>query len=47
MKYLAQFHQSGGTVIMATHGAVADPFADGIIHLFHGKVVEKEHKTLK
>jgi putative ABC transport system ATP-binding protein len=36
--YLAQFHRDGGTVIVVTHGAGADQFADRIIYLRKGRV---------
>lgn len=41
MNYLNQFHQNDGTVIMATHGSDADSFADRIIYLLRGKLVNK------
>ncbi len=35
--YLSEFHHSGGTVILATHGTEAEQFADRIIHLHNGQ----------
>jgi ABC-type lipoprotein export system ATPase subunit len=40
MRYLADYHHAGGTVIVVTHGAVADQHADRIIHLQQGSVVQ-------
>jgi len=37
--YLAEFHNDGGTVIVVTHGSVADQYADRIIHLREGCIV--------
>jgi putative ABC transport system ATP-binding protein len=37
LKHLAQFHRRGGTVIMATHQAIAEPYADRIICLQNGR----------
>ncbi len=34
--YLSEFHRSGGTVIVATHGPTAEQFADRIIYLRNG-----------
>ncbi len=34
--YLAEFHSDGGTVIVVTHGSVADQYADRVIHLRAG-----------
>jgi len=34
--HLADFHHGGGTVIVVTHGMVADQYADRIIHLREG-----------
>jgi len=34
--YLSDFHRSGGTVILATHGPTAERFADRIIYLRNG-----------
>ncbi len=36
--YLAEFHRGGGTVIVVTHGAVADQYSDRIIYLQGGQV---------
>ncbi|MBM3235236.1 ABC transporter ATP-binding protein [Candidatus Poribacteria bacterium] len=36
--YLSEFHRNGGTVIVATHGRIADQYADRIIHLREGRV---------
>lgn len=36
--YLAEFHREGGTVIVVTHGAVADQYSDRIIYLQDGQV---------
>jgi len=38
MAYLHEFHQNGGTVIVVTHTAVADQYADRIIHLSNGRL---------
>lgn len=38
--HLAKFHIHGGTVIVVTHGNVADQFADRIIHLRNGSISE-------
>lgn len=40
VKYLKDFHRGGGTVIVVTHGIVADQYADRIIHLQEGRVVQ-------
>jgi ABC-type lipoprotein export system ATPase subunit len=32
-EHLAEYHQSGGTVIVVTHGSTADQFADRIVNL--------------
>jgi len=37
---LASFHHEGGTVIVATHGTLADKHADRIIHLRKGRIDE-------
>lgn len=34
--YLAEFHRDGGTVIVVTHGNMADQYADRVIHLREG-----------
>ncbi len=36
--YLADFHQQGGTVILATHGPAAKEFADRVVYLRSGKI---------
>lgn len=36
--YLSEFHHSGGTVILATHGTEAEQCADRIIHLRNGQM---------
>ena len=38
IRRMAEFHQSGGTVIVVTHGHVADPHADRILRLQDGAV---------
>lgn len=38
MAYLHEFHAQGGTVIVVTHTAVADQYADRIIYLSDGKI---------
>ena len=38
--HLEEFHRDGGTVIVVTHGNVADQFADRIIHLQKGRISE-------
>jgi len=38
--YLSEFHNNGGTVIVVTHGIVADQYADRIIHLREGRIAE-------
>ena len=38
--YLSEFHHNGGTVIVVTHGIVADQYADRIIHLREGHIAE-------
>jgi len=35
---LDMFHRDGGTVIVVTHGTIADPHADHIIHLRNGQI---------
>ena len=32
-EHLAEYHQSGGTVIVVTHGSTADQFADRVVNL--------------
>ncbi|RKY05685.1 MAG: ABC transporter ATP-binding protein [Planctomycetota bacterium] len=36
--YLSEFHKGGGTVVIVTHGAEADQFADRIISLQAGRI---------
>ena len=36
--YLSEFHRSGGTVILATHGMQAEQFADRTVYLRNGSV---------
>ena len=38
LSYMADFHQQGGTVILATHGPAAKEFADRVIYLRKGTV---------
>jgi len=38
LKFIADFHRDGGTVILATHGLAAQQFADRIIHLRNGNI---------
>jgi putative ABC transport system ATP-binding protein len=38
IRYLSEFHHNGGTVIVVTHGTVADQYADRIIHLKEGRI---------
>jgi len=40
MKTFSQFKKNGGTVIVVTHGTEADEFADRIISLKKGKIIE-------
>ena len=39
--YLSEFHKSGGTVIIVTHGTEAEQFADRIISLDAGRIRDK------
>ncbi len=39
-KHLSQFHQAGGTVVVVTHGEAANQFADRVIQLDTGRLVE-------
>jgi ABC-type lipoprotein export system ATPase subunit len=41
--YLSEFHRDGGTVIVVTHGSIADRYADRIVHLREGSVETGEH----
>jgi len=36
--HLSEFHRSGGTVIVATHGAAAEKFADKVINMREGSI---------
>ena len=36
--YLSGYHKKGGTVIIVTHGKIADQYADRVIYLEEGKV---------
>jgi putative ABC transport system ATP-binding protein len=38
LNHLKEFHTTGGTVIMATHGNTPDQYADQIIHLKSGHI---------
>ena len=37
-RYLNEYHEAGGTVVIVTHGAAADEFADKIVRLRDGKI---------
>jgi len=37
--YLSEFHKNNGTVILVTHGNMADQYADRIVHLKDGSLV--------
>ncbi|RJP30191.1 MAG: ABC transporter ATP-binding protein [Candidatus Omnitrophota bacterium] len=39
MGYLVDFHREGGTVIVVTHGTIADAHAGRIIHLSQGRIM--------
>ena len=39
-KHLSEFHRGGGTVVVVTHGTAADKFADRVIRLDKGRLVE-------
>jgi ABC-type lipoprotein export system ATPase subunit len=39
--HLREFHKIGGTVLAVTHGTDADQFADRIVHLRKGRVLEE------
>jgi len=43
LNYLKQFKYGGGTVVMVTHGNLADSFASRIIQLHKGKLVNKDN----
>jgi len=36
--YLSEFHKNGGTVVVVTHGVIADQYADRIINLKNGHI---------
>jgi len=36
IEYLVEFHRRGGTVIVVTHGQIADGYADRVVHLRDG-----------
>jgi len=40
LKYLKNFQNNGGTVVMVTHGNLADTYATRTIHLEKGKIVK-------
>jgi ABC-type lipoprotein export system ATPase subunit len=42
IKYLAEYHLEGGTVIVVTHGRVVDQYADRIMSLQNGRIVKEE-----
>ncbi len=44
MKSFSEFHKKGGTVFLVTHGTEADKYADRIIQLEKGKIVEEVSK---
>ena len=44
MELLAELNRSGRTVIIATHGALADPFATARVFLRDGEIVEQSRK---
>jgi putative ABC transport system ATP-binding protein len=39
--YLSEFHKAGGTVILATHGAEAQEYADRVIGLHNGSIANE------
>ena len=39
-EYLAEYQRDGGTVLVVTHGAAADRYADRIIQLHDGRIVK-------
>ena len=41
MRIFSQFKENGGTVVVVTHGTEANKYADRIIFLKNGKIVEK------
>ena len=40
IEHFVKFHQSGGTVVLVTHGASADTFANRIMRLDQGRLIE-------
>jgi putative ABC transport system ATP-binding protein len=38
LEHLSEFHRSGGTVVVATHGPTAERFADRVVYLRQGSV---------
>ena len=44
--HLSQFHRAGGTVVVVTHGQAANIFADRVIHLDKGRLVETQSNHL-
>lgn len=40
IEHLVDFHKSGGTVVMVTHGSQAEPFANRILVLKAGRLIE-------
>lgn len=40
VEYLVNFNRSGGTVIIASHGNIADPYSNRVIRLKEGQIVE-------
>ena len=39
VRHLAEFHKTGGTVVLVTHGTTADTHADRLLHLTQGRLV--------
>jgi ABC-type lipoprotein export system ATPase subunit len=44
--FLSEFHKAGGTVILATHGAQAQEYADRVIALHNGSIANEVTKEL-
>lgn len=44
LRFLSEFHKKGGTVILATHGAQAQEYADKVIHLYNGSTANEVNK---
>jgi putative ABC transport system ATP-binding protein len=40
VEYLVNFNRSGGSVIIASHGNIADPYSNRVIRLNEGQIVE-------